>query len=251
MSRVSEGIRERLGWCPERITMAPRSRTFMECNPALEFPGDRGYAMQDVIMDYGSTGISIQLITVILAGTIAGLFAFMRYGLSENWSVPIFLVLILCVLGVALRMFHQDIKKATVEFTPGTIIVRRPLFRPVIIAKDAITTIEVRENIHHSHRWLFRGALVIFIAGIIPTILTSGQSQYISRLISHASFTVFAGYYLAVIVFFGFVFYHGYIRSRYPDVLAICTTDKKIIGLFVDDPRKMSEMLSAWRLGGV
>ena len=130
-------------------------------------------------------------------------------------------------------------------------IIRRPLFRPVIIAKDTITTIEVRKNIHHTHRWLFRGAMLIFLAGVIPTILSNGQSQFISRLISRVAFSIFVVFYLAVMVFFGFVFYHGYIRSRYPDVLAICTNNKKIIGLFVDDPGKMSDMLTQWRRGAV
>jgi len=54
-------------------------------------------------------------------------------------------------------------------------------------------------------------------------------------------------YQLAVVVFFVLVFYHGYIRSRYPGVLAICTTDKKIIGLYIDDPGTVSERLSRWR----
>ena len=155
------------------------------------------------------------------------------------------------ILGVAVRMVYQDIKKATIEFTPDAITIRRPLFRPVIIAKDTITTIEVRENIHHSRRWLFRAAMVIFFAGIIPSILFSGNSLFISRIISRVSFNVFVVYYLAVIVFFGLLFYHQYIRSRYSHVLAIRTNTKKIVGLYVDDPGKISEMLSKWRAGAV
>jgi len=232
--------------------MAPHSTIFQESNPVSSIlAGEGGNAMQDVIMDYGSTGISIPVFTVILGGTIAGLFAIMRYGLFETWSSLGILMLSMFMLAVTVRMVHQDIKKATVEFAPDAIIVRRPLFRPVIIAKDAITSIEVRENIHYSHRWLFRGAMMIFLAGVIPTILSSGQSHYISWLISRVSFTVFIVYYLAVMAFFGLVFYHGYIRSRYPDVLAICTNNKKIIGFFVDDPGKMSDLLSKWRMGAV
>lgn len=246
-ARVSEVSPAWFGWCPDRMT-APRSIPFQESNPvSSELSGGRGYAIQDVILDYGSTGISIPLFTVILAGTIAGLFAFMRYGLLESWSVLGSLMLILFILSVAVRMLHQDIKKATVAFAPDAIIVRRPLFRPVIIAKDTITTIEVRKNIHHSHRWLFRGAIMIVLAGMIPIILSGGQSQYISRLIPQTSFTAFAGYNLAVILFFGFVFCHGYIRSRYPAVLAIRTADRKIAGLYVDDPGTMSDTLFTWR----
>jgi hypothetical protein len=251
MIRVSEVIRGWFGWCPARM-MAPHFIPFQESNPVSSvFSGERGYTMQDVIMDYGSTGISIQLFTIILAGTIAGLFAIMRYDLFESWSSPGLLILIVFILGVVLRMLHQDIKKATVEFAPDAIIIRRPLFRPVIIAKGAITTMEVRKNFHHSHRWLSRGATMIVLAGIIPTILSSGQSLFISRLISRVSFSIFVVFCLAVVVFFGFVIYHGYIRSRYADVLAICTNNKKIIGLYVDDPGKISDMLSRWRGEGV
>jgi hypothetical protein len=244
---LSEVIRTRLGWCPGRMA-ATRSRPFLESSPVSPALPERGdYTMPDVILDFGSTGISIKLVTVILAGTIAGLVAFMRYGIFESWSVYGLLVLILFVLGVALRMLHQDIKKATIAFTAGGLVVWRPLFRPVIIQRETITTSEVRKNIHHSHRWLFWGAMVIFLAGIIPLVLSSGYYHSLSRLISPISFTLFMVYQLAVVVFFGLAFYHGYIRSRYPEVLAICTTDKKIVGLYVDDPGMVSERLDRWR----
>ncbi|MCX6690838.1 MAG: hypothetical protein NTW33_01995 [Methanoregula sp.] len=248
---IAEVFRRHLGWCPDRM-MAPRFRTHRADNPVSSIPlGKRGYTMQDVIMDYGSTGLSIPLFTIILAGTIAGLFAIMRYSLFERWSSLGILMLCIFILGVAVRMVHQDIKKAIIEFFPDTITIRRPLFRPVIIAKDTITTIEVRKNIHHSHRWLFRGAMVIFFVYVIPSILSSGHSQYVSRMISRVSLSVFMVYYLAVIVFFGLLFYHGYIRSRYTHVIALCTNNKKIVGLFVDDSGRMSELMSKWRVGAV
>jgi len=244
---VSEVIRGWLGWCPNRA-MAPRSRMFRADNPVSSIPfGECGYTMQDVIMDYGSTGISIRLFVIILAGTIAGLFAVMRYGLFEIGSTLGILLISVFILVVAVQMIYQDIKKASIGFTRDAITIRQPLFRPVTIVKDTISVIEVRKNIHHSHRWFFRGALLIVLAGIIPIILSVGQTLTLFRV----SFTVFLGYYLAVIVFFGLMFYHGYIRSHYPDILAICTNDKKIVGLYVDDPGRMSEILSKWREGAV
>lgn len=245
--RISEIVHGWLGWCPNRV-MTPRSGIVLADNPVSSIPlGECRYAMQDVIMDYGSTGISIRLFVIILAGTIAGLFAIMRYGLFETWSALGILLLIVFILVVAVRMMYQDIKKAGIELTPDAITIRLPLSRPVTMGRDTISLIEVRKNIHHSHRWLFRGALLIVLAGIIPIILSGGQSLYFFRV----SFTVFLVYYLAVIVFFGLMFYHGYIRSHYPDILAICTNDKKIVGLYVDDPGRMSEILSKWREGAV
>lgn len=247
LTRLSEIIHERLGWCPNRI-IAPHFRTLPTHNSMLSLlPGDRGNIMQDVIMDYGSTGMSIPLFTIILGGTIAGLFAIVRFGLFETWSSLGILMLSIFILGVAVRMAYQDIRKATIEFTTDAIAIWRPLSKPVILAKDAITTIEVRTNVNHSNRWLFRAAMVIFFAGIIPSILFSGNSLLIPRI----SFTVFMTYYLAVIVFFGLLFYHSYIRSHNSQILAIYTNDKKIVGLYVDDPSKMSDMLSKWRAGAV
>ena len=207
--------------------------------------------MQDVIMDYGSTGMSISFFTLILAGIITGLFATMQYGLFESWSYAGILMLIFFILIIAVQMGHQDIKKASIDCTPDTITIRRPLFRTVTIAKDSISSIEVRENIHHSHRWLFRGAMLIFLAGVIPSVLFSGHSQYVFRMISRISYSAVVAFYLAVIVFFGLLFYHAYIRSSYSRMVAIFTRDKKIVGLYVDDPETVSDMLSKWQAGAV
>jgi len=70
-------------------------------------------------------------------------------------------------------------------------------------------------------------------------------------VINQVSFSVLGVYYLAVIIFFGLLFYHQHIRSRYSHVLAIQTKTKKIVGLYIDDPGKMSDILSKWRSGAV
>jgi len=249
MIHVSEVIRGWLGWCPDRMAVL-RPGAFKADYPVSSIPlGGGGFTIKDVIMDYGSTGMSIPLFTIILVGTIMGLFAIMRYGLFERWSSLGILMLGIFILGVTVRMVHQDIKKATIECTPSALTIRQPLVRQLVLTKDAITTLEVRENVQHSHRWFFRIAMAIFFLGVIPSILFSEHSLFISRLVSGVSFTAFVVYYLAVIIFFGLLFYHGYIRSRYTRVLAIRTNDKKIIGLFVDDPVKMYDALSKWRTG--
>jgi len=250
-TRISEVIHQWLGWCPNRRMIPVRMEmAWQEVNSPV-LPAQGTIVTNEVIVDYGSTGLSIRLFILILAGMTTGLFAIMRFGMFETWSSPGILILSIFLLGVAVQMAYQDIKKATIVFAPDTIPIQRPLFRSVIIAKDTITTIGFRENIHHSRRWLFRAAMVIFFAGIIPSILFSGQSLFISRIISRVSFSVFVVYYLAVVVFFGLLFYHQHIRSRYFHVLAIHTKTKKIVGLYIDDPGKMSHILSKWQAGAV
>jgi len=246
-TRVSEVIRGWLGWCPNRMTALRPGSLKAEYHVSSITLGGGGFTIKDVIMDYGSTGMSIPLFTIILSGTITGLFAIMRYGLFERWSSLGISAFGIFILVIAVRMIYQDIKKATIEFTPYALTIRQPLLRNLVLTKDAITTIEVRENVHHSHRWFFRVAVAIFFLGVIPSILLSEHSLFISRLVSGGTFTAFVVFYLAVIIFFGLLFYHGYIRSRYTQVLAICTNNKKIVGLFVDDPEKMYDVLSEWR----
>ncbi len=249
ITRISEIIHGWLGWCPERVT-APRSGILRADPPVSLIPsGRREHTMQDVIMDYGSTGMSIPLFTLILAGIITGLFTVMQYGLFERWAFAGILFLISFILIVAVRMGHQDIKKAIIVCTPDAITIRRPLFRTVTIARDAITTIGVRENVHHSRRWLFRVAMVFVLGCIIPSVLFSGHSQYVLRMISRISYSAVVAFYIAVVVFFGLLFYHAYIRSCYSQVIAIFTRNKKIVGLYVDDPVKVSDMLSKWQAG--
>lgn len=249
--RISEVIHQWLGWCPVRRMTPFRIETVWKEMNSNILPAQGTIARNKEIVDYGSTGLSIRLFILILAGTTTGLFAIMRYGLFENWSSLGILILSIFILGVAVRMAYQDILKTIVEFTPAAITIQRPLSNPVIITKDTITTIAVSENIHHSRRWLFRAAIAIFFAGIIPSILFSGNSLLIPRIISRVSFNVFVVYYLAVIVFFGLLFYHQHIRSRYSHVLAIQTNTKKIVGLYFDDPGTMSDMLSRWRAGAI
>jgi len=245
-ARVSDVIHDWLGWCPDSSTTPVRKKLSWSDTSLSTRQTDVVLVKNDVVMDYGSTGISIPLFTIILGGTIAGLFAIMRFGLFETWSSLGLILLSIFILGAAVQMVYQDIKKAIIEFTPDTITVRRHLLRPVIIAKDTITTFGVRKNVHYICRWLFRGAMVIFFVGVIPPVLFSGRSQYFSRIISRVSFTAFVVFYLIVAVFFGLLFYHEYIRSRFTHVLAISTNNKKVIGLYVDDPGKMSDMLSKW-----
>ena len=250
-ARISEAIHQWLGWCPnQRMTPVRMEMAWPEMNSRF-LPTQSANVIEEVIVDYGSTGLSIPFFTLILTTTIMGLFAIMRYGLFEKWSYSGILMLSIFILGVAVRMAYQDIKKATIEFTRDAITVWRPLFRPVIIAKDTIATIEVRENIHHSSRWLFRAAMMIFFAGVIPSVLFSGHSLFISRVIPQVSFSVFVMYYLTVIIFFGLLFFHQHVRSRYSHVLAIHTKTQKIVGLYVDDPGTMSDMLYKWRFGEV
>ncbi len=249
--RISEVIHQWLGWCPNRRMTPFRTETVGKEMNSTILPAQGPIVYNEVIVDYGSTGLSIPLFTLLLAGTITGLFAIMRYGLFETWSSLGILVLSIFILGVAVRIAYQNLKKATIVFTPDAITIQRPLSRPVIITKDTLTTIGVGENIHHSRRWLFRAAMVIFFAGIIPSILFSGNSLFISRIISQVSLNVFVVYYLAVIVFFGLLVYHQHIRSRYSHVLAIRTNTKKIVGLYFDDPGRVSDMVSRWREGAV
>ncbi|GAB6286940.1 MAG: hypothetical protein STSR0009_31430 [Methanoregula sp.] len=245
MTRISEVIQGWLGWCPDRM-MALYPGTFKADNPVSSIPlGEGGFTIKDVIIDYGSTGMSVPVFIIILAGTIGGLFAFMRYGLFKIG----FTLGTLLLISVAVRMVYQDIKKASIGFTPDAITIRRPLLGSVIIAKDMITTIEVRKNIHHSHRWLMLGGTAFLFISVIFSILFSGDSQYISRLLSQVSYTIFVMYYLAISVFFGLLFYHGYIRSRHSQLLAIRTNNRKIVGLFVDDLEKMYDVLSRWHTG--
>ncbi len=246
---VVDVIRGWLGWCPASSSAPVRKKlAWSETSISTRQTGVV-LVKNDVIIDYGSTGLSIRLFTLLLAGSTAGLFAIMRYGLLERWSSLGLILLSIFILGAAGQMVYQDIKKAIIEFTLDTIAIHRHLLRPVIIAKSTITTSGVQKNIHFTWRWLFRGAMAIFFVGVIPSVLFSGRSQYISRIISPVSFTTFVVFYLAVAVFFGLLFYHEYIRSRFTHVLAISTNNKKVIGLYINSPGEMSEMLAKWQAG--
>jgi hypothetical protein len=138
------------------------------------------------------------------------------------------LVIILAYSGMEI---YGVMRRARVEVTPDTITITR-LFRPIVIPKDAVVKVEVKENKLPIPYWLLVGALaMIFLSA-------AGGIYY--GLSNPASMRFISG--LGAVIFFPVIIYRTYVRTRYPRALTI-TTPKKIAAIYTDDPERIARTL--------
>ncbi|MDD1720364.1 MAG: hypothetical protein LUQ25_09920 [Methanoregulaceae archaeon] len=242
---LAEVFRRYLGWCPDRGMIRAREQS-LPCgemnSPAMQ-AGDV-YMEDGVIVDYGTTGISFRFFTGLLIGAIGVIFLFI-------WIIPVAMLFrsitgILfpsLILSYAIVQFFQDRKKSVLWITRDALAIRRFLRRPVIIPRDTIATVEVRDNVPplpvRVQKILFLLVVPVFAAGA----LYGRYLELVSGEIGYSSFLLYLGFYLCIVLFFLVIFHHSGIRSSFSRILVVTTTAKKLAGIYGGDPEKIAGML--------
>ncbi|MCK9306149.1 MAG: DUF1673 domain-containing protein [Methanoculleus sp.] len=228
MMKFSETIRRLMGWCPNAAMFGTGRRRYAapEGEVGLGTAGEGGReVVEGALVDYGPIGTPAMYLTLIVAGALfIGCLA-----VTAPAGRFILLAIMLTFSGVEL---YGVLRRARVEISSDTITIRRPLFRPVVIPKDAVVKAEVGENRLPVPSWLLVGALaMIFVSA-------AGGMYY--GLDNTASMGFISG--LGAVIFFPMVFYRTYVRTHYPRTLTI-TTPKRIAAIYTDDPERMARML--------
>ncbi len=239
MIKIAEVIRRRMGWCPNMNLASGREQTRTSEKSFLTASGNAPHVQRKGVVDYGSTGISGPLFLVAIVGVVV---AFSILRLVNSFIAGILLSIFL--LTVAAIMFYLDRNGNTVDVTPDAIFIHRPLFKPHVIAKDAILKTEVRNNI-------LRVPLSVFAAVILVIIVFSTVRIYNELLPFAHDVTLgpvslgWVALYLSIVIFSVCILHRSYVRSRYPQVIAITTKTSKIIAMYVDEPYSFTK---AWEV---
>lgn len=152
MTLALDHIKKLMGWCPQK--------DFILENAGIE--NHELYYNSSFQRDTRSekgTEITADIDTGIIPA--AGLLAFivlLFFGL-------IFPILVyFAVFSVFLSYLIQFIQdRTTLEITSGSIILRRPLFKPVVIPKESILRTEVVKNINYTLRWILLPLAIVLI----------------------------------------------------------------------------------------
>ena len=206
--RVSGAIRRWMGWCPNAATTG----------------GDQE-VVEGALVDYGPIGTPAMYLILIVAGAllIGCLFVMSPAG---N-------LLLLAFSGME---FYGTMRRARVEISSDTITIRRSLFRPVVIPKNAVVKAEVGENKPPVPSWLLATALAALLVSAAGSIYLGWDNPTSMRFISG----------LGAAIFFPAIFYRTYVRTHYPRTLTI-TTEKKIAAIYSDDPEGIAHVLGVAR----
>jgi hypothetical protein len=243
LTRIAEIIHEWMGWCPDRCTIPVRKEIpWREVN-SNTLTTECGYVNDELIVDYGATGISLPFfIGAVFAGVI-GIVAVLTIILVVSPFRVAGILWCGLILSVAIVIFYRDMKKATLEITRDALIIRRSLHRPVVIQKDTIASVEVRHNVPTVPLWLQKVLVLLVIPASSVAIIYGEYLEMLSGEIESSSFFLRLGFHTSIVLFFLAIYYHSYIRSYYSTILVITTNTKKLAGIYGKNPEEIAKLL--------
>ena len=238
--RFAEAIRRLMGWCPNvAVAGAARHRCDIpDAGVGMAKEGGRE-VVEGALVDYGLIGTPGRLFLLVLAGASIIWILFVTAP-AALVTVPTFvippaggLLLLAITLGYAALEFYGTVRRARIDIARDAITISRPPFRPIVIPKDAIETVEVKETKLPVPSW--------FLAMALAVLLASAAGSVYAGFGNPASMRFTFG--VAAAILFPVLFYRTYLRARYPQALVITTVEKRIAVIYVDDPGRVARAL--------
>ncbi|WP_292365947.1 DUF1673 family protein [Methanoculleus sp. UBA208] len=228
MMKFSETIRRWMGWCPNAAMSGTGRRRYVAPGDEVETRvagGGSREVVEGALVDYGPIGTPATLFILPVAAALL-------IGCLFVMAPVVGLFVLVIILAYSGMELYGVMRRARVEVTPDTITITRPLFRPVVIPKDAVVKVEVKENKLPVPYW--------FLAVALGALLVSATGSIYLGWDNPASMRFISG--LGAVIFFPMIFYRTYARTRYPRTLTI-TTPKKIAAIYTDDPERIARVL--------
>ena len=243
--QIAEIIRSYLGWCPNKmITPVMKEAPWRETE-SRSVPTQGTYMNDELIVDYGSTGISLPFfIGGIIAGLI-GIFVTVFTLIVPVVFLSLLAAIIWCglIFSVAIVIFYQDLKKASLEITREAFIIRRVLHRPVVIRKDTIASMEVRYNVPPVP-FRLQKVLFLFVIPVSSAVVILGETlQFASGEIAASLFFQRLSFDIGIAMLVLALYYHSRVRMQYPEILIVTTTTKKLAGIYGKNPEEIEGIL--------
>lgn len=226
--RFAETIRRWMGWCPNAAAAGTVRRRYATPGDEVETRVATGSreVVEGALVDYGPIGTPGRLFLLLLAGaSLIGILV-----VTPPAGGLLLLGILLAFSGVEL---YGVMRRARVEISSDAITIRRPLFRPIVIPKDAVVKAEVGENRLPVPFWILATALAALLVSAAAGIYFGWDNPTSMRFIFG-----FGG-----AIFFPVIIYRTYVRTRYPQALVITTTKKRIAVIYTDDPERIARML--------
>ncbi len=225
--RFSETIQRLMGWCPNAAATGTTRRYAVPGGEVETRAADGSReVVEGALVDYGPIGTpAIYLILIVAGALFIGCLA-----VTAPAGRFILLAIMLAFSGVEL---YGVLRRARIEISSDTITIRRPLFRPIVIPKDAVVKAGVGENKLPVPSWLLATALAALLVSAAGSIYLGWDNPTSMRFILG----------LGGAIFFPVIIYRTYVRTRYPQALTITTPKKRIAVIYTDDPERVARGL--------
>ena len=229
MMKFAEAIRRWMGWCPNAAAAGTCRRRYAAPEGEVGLgmaAGGSPEVVEGALVDYGPLGTPAIYLILIVGGALL-------IGCLAVTTLAGRLLLLTIMLAFSGAELYRILRRARVEISSDAITIRRPLFRPIVIPKDAVVKAEVGENKLPAPFWLLATALAVLLVSAAAGIYFGWDNPTSMRFI----------FGLGGAIFFPVIIYRTYVRTRYPQALVITTTKKRIAVIYTDDPERIARVL--------
>jgi hypothetical protein len=243
MMKFSETIRRWMGWCPKAVAAGTVRRRYAE--PAGEVglgaaaAGNRE-VVEGVFVDY--VGPRFLPVSILVFG---GLFV---AGLLIPSLRSVFLILMgLFFMAYAAMHLYLDMKRAEIESSGDSVIVRRSRIRPLVFGKDTIRSVEVKRMYPPILRGAFAFLLVLLAAGVYFFRVWVGWMRYPGALAVDPDFFVRAFFEVGFAVFMLELLCRSLVSLRYPGHVRITLEPAGFLHVYTGDPERFAALFGSPR----
>jgi hypothetical protein len=230
----TENIKRMMGWCPQKDFEFAHLTTINKMNVNAIYSQNKmpGYDRVKILVD---SSREAGIISIILPASIT---AFLLLILNINYSVIDIIAISIFYFAFIILLLQNN---TTVELTPDSIIIHRPLLKSIIIPKETIVTIKVAKNPAYKLRWIL---IPVALVGLLFLIRKNAISAYLNAASSAPLMVKFITAYSIPLttVFFAVIFYNYLVRSYNPAFLKITTKNREVT-FYTNNPQELESKL--------
>lgn len=242
--KFAEAIRRWMGWCPNAATAGTCRRYAApdgEVGLGAAADGSRE-VVEDVFVDYVNPRFLPVSILVFGGSFVLFVVAFLIPSLRPGF----YLLTALSFMAYAAVHLYLDTRRAEIESSGDSVVVRRSRTRPLVFGKDTIRSVEVKKTYPPILRWTFALLLVLLVAGVFYGMVWAGLMQYPGSpadpdFISHAFFEVGFAVFMLVLL------YRGLVGLRHPGHVRVTLEPAGFLHVYTDDPERVAALLGSPR----
>ena len=146
------------------------------------------------------------------------------------------------MIAAAFVLVYTDKKRTNIEYGPGNLIIQRPLFKPVLIQKDEITAMEIRDNKQPLPKCLAAVTAFIIVPVYSAFCVYRGLLSWVSGGFAAFSFIIGLGFYIILVIFVLSIYSYSDTRRRFPKIFVITTKQNKSLMIYAKNPEELTEL---------
>lgn len=241
---IRSWLEKRAGWCPNAGMQPNRRHVSVIGYPHLPGAGSiPACGGRKMVVDYHYTSPRLILAGLLVFAVFFVLFIICFF--IPEWRPALYLLMALSFIMYALMNLYLDMKRAVIEFLPHSIVLQRPIFRPIVFEKDAVRVVEVKKTCLPVPRWV----IALFYLLLVSAVFFSLAGGEVLQLTSgHA---VGADFAFPLIIAIGFVVfllelcYRSFARMHFPGFVRVTLKTGESLHLYAKHPETLATMLGA------